>query len=287
MQLFDFKMATAIDMRSDTVTLPSDAMRQAMATAACGDDVMGEDPTVNELERRMAELCGKEAALFVTSGTMGNLIATMVHCQGLFAEVICGDISHTCLYEVGSVASICHAHQRQVHTNPDGTLPLSGIEDVIVHGDIHATTARLLILENTHNKCGGRVLPLDYVRQCRALCDKHHMAMHCDGARLWNAAVALHLPVKTLCEAFDSVSLCLSKGLGAPVGSVLVGSKKFIADARQCRKLLGGGMRQAGILAAAGIFALDNMFARLQQDHDMAAFLGQRLSGMGVRSGAP
>lgn len=261
---------TPIDLRSDTVTLPTPAMRQAMATAELGDDVYGEDPTVNRLEALAAEMLGKEAAVFVPSGTMGNLVCLLTHCRR-GDEAIMGDRAHTFLYEAGGSAAVGGIHPRTVRNRPDGTLDLDEVRDAVRSEDVHCPRTRLLALENTHNRAGGAVLSLAYIAQARALCDEYGIALHCDGARLWNAAVALGVSPATLAAPFDSLSVCLSKGLAAPVGSLAVGSAGFIAEARRARKQLGGGMRQAGVLAAAGIVALQEMIERLADDHTNAA----------------
>ncbi len=269
-----------IDLRSDTVTQPTPAMRRAMAEAPVGDDVYGEDPTVNHLEALVAELLGKEAALFVPSGTMGNLICLLVHC-GRGDEYIVGDSQHTYLYEAGGASAVGGIHPRVLPNQPDGTLALGEIEAAIRPENVHFPRTKLIALENTHNRMGGRVLPPEYVRHVRALADRHNLRLHGDGARLWNAAVALGMEPAELAAPFDSLSVCLSKGLAAPVGSLVVGSRDFIAEARRARKLLGGGMRQAGVLAAAGIVALTEMIPRLAEDHDNARRLAEGLETLG------
>ncbi|MCB9127049.1 MAG: low-specificity L-threonine aldolase [Ardenticatenales bacterium] len=271
-----------IDLRSDTVTLPSPAMRRAMAAAELGDDVYGEDPTVNRLQAMTAERLGKEAALFVPSGTMGNLIAQLVHCRR-GEQLIAGDQAHTVLYEAGGSAAVGGIHPRTVTTFADGTLDLAEAEALVAPENPHFPRTKLLILENTHNRTGGQPLPLDFVEAARTLCDAHGLALHCDGARLWNAAIALGETAERLAQPFDSLSVCLSKGLAAPVGSLVVGRKAFIAEALRERKLLGGGMRQAGVLAAAGIVALTEMQTRLADDHNNAARLAEGLAALGYR----
>lgn len=266
-----------IDLRSDTVSHPTPAMRQAMAQARVGDDVYGEDPTVNHLQELAAEMCGKEAGLFVPSGTMGNLIGILAHCQR-GDEAILGDKAHTFLYEAGGISALGGVHSRQVRNQPDGTLALTDIEEAIRPDDAHHPITRLITLENTHNRCGGVALSVEYTQAVGALARKHNLQLHLDGARLFNAAVALHVNAKELAAAADSVTFCLSKGLCAPVGSVLCGSKEFIQRAHRLRKLLGGGMRQAGILAAAGIVALESMVDRLAEDHTRAQRLAHGLS---------
>lgn len=269
-----------IDLRSDTVTQPSPAMRRAMADAELGDDVYGEDPTVNRLEALTANMLGKEAALFVPSGTMGNLIAQLVHC-GRGDEVIVGNQAHTFRYEGGGSATVGGIHPYTVETAPDGTLPLASVRDAVRDENVHYPRTRLLVLENSHNRMGGRVLPLSYIAEARAFCDEVGIALHCDGARIWNAAVASSASPAEVAAPFDSLSVCLSKGLAAPVGSLVVGDKTFIHEARRARKVLGGGMRQAGVIAAAGIVALTEMQERLADDHENAKLLAEGLQGAG------
>lgn len=271
-----------IDLRSDTVTQPSPAMRRAMAEADVGDDVYGEDPTVNRLQAMAAELLGKEAALFVPSGTMGNLICLLVHC-GRGDEYIVGNAQHTYLYEAGGASAVGAIHPWVIPNQPDGTLDPAEIEAGVRPDDPHDPRTRLISLENTHNRMGGRVLPPDYLWRVREIADRHGLRLHCDGARLWNAAVALGVEPAVLAEPFDSLSVCLSKGLAAPVGSLVVGSRDFIAEAVRKRKLLGGGMRQAGVLAAAGIVALTEMRDRLAEDHANAQRLAEGLTALGYR----
>lgn len=266
-----------VDLRSDTVTQPTPEMRAAMASAEVGDDVMGEDPTVNRLEALAAERMGKEAGLFVASGTMGNLVAVLTHCNR-GDEVILGNLSHTFLFEAGGSAALGGVHSYVLPNQPDGSLALPDIEAAFRADDPHFPTSRLLVLENTHNRCGGTVLGPDYLSQVGQLARKLGLLLHMDGARIFNAAAALGLPVQALTREADSITFCLSKGLCAPVGSVLCGSKAFIARARRIRKQLGGGMRQAGVLAAAGIVALETMTERLVEDHRRARRLAQGLS---------
>ena len=261
-----------IDLRSDTVTLPTPAMREAMARAEVGDDVFGEDPTVNRLEEAAAARTGKEAALFTASGTMANLVSLLTHCRR-GDEAIMGDLAHTYYFEVGGSAALGGIHPRPLPNQPDGTLALGAIEAAIRPVDDHFPTTRLVCLENTHNRCGGAVLPPGYVAAVAALVKPHGIALHIDGARIFNAAAATGAPVKDLVAVADSVSFCLSKGLSAPVGSLLCGPRPFIAQARRYRKMAGGGMRQAGVLAAAGLVALDTMVGRLVEDHAHAARL--------------
>ncbi len=268
-----------VDLRSDTVTKPTPEMRAAMAAAEVGDDVFGDDPTINRLQEMAAEIVGKEAALFVPSGTMGNLAAVLAHC-GRGDEVILGNLGHTFLFEGGGIAALGGVHSYVLPTQPDGTLCLDDIRAAVRPDDVHAPVTRLITLENTHNRCGGVVLPVDYVDAVGALAREHGLKMHLDGARIFNAAAALKLPAARLVEPFDSVTFCLSKGLCAPVGSVLCGSAEFTRQARRIRKHLGGGMRQAGILAAAGIVALEHMVNRLDEDHARAARLAEGLKNI-------
>lgn len=262
-----------IDLRSDTVTRPTPAMREAMARAEVGDDVYGEDPTVNALQQRLADELGFDAGLFVPSGTQSNLLALMAHCQR-GDEYLVGMEAHTYKYEGGGAAVLGSIQPQPLLQAADGTLPLDAVERAIKPHDPHFARSRLLCLENTWH---GRVLPLAYLREARALCDRRGLALHLDGARLYNAAVASGVPAGTIARQFDSVSVCLSKGLGAPVGSVLLGTHALIDEARRWRKVAGGGMRQAGILAAAGLHALDHHVARLADDHARAATLADSL----------
>ncbi|NLH40965.1 MAG: low-specificity L-threonine aldolase [Planctomycetes bacterium] len=268
-----------VDLRSDTVTLPSDEMREAMAQAELGDDVFGEDPTVNRLERMAAERVGKEAGLFVASGTMGNLTSILTHCRR-GEEVILGDQSHTFIYEGGGIAALGGIHPHTIPNQPDGTLRLEDIEAAIRPDNVHFPRTRLICLENTHNRCCGVPLTPQYTGAVADLARRRGLGIHLDGARLFNAAVALGVNVKELAASVDSLSICLSKGLAAPVGSVICGSKAFIAEARRVRKVLGGGMRQAGVLAAAGIVALEKMVDRLREDHDNARRLAEGIAGI-------
>jgi threonine aldolase len=268
-----------IDLRSDTVTLPSPVMRHAISQAELGDDVFGEDPTVQRLERKMADLAGTEAALLVASGTMGNLVCVLTHC-GRGDEVILGDQSHTFYYEAGGISALGGIHPRTVLNQTDGTLRLEDIEAAIRPDNVHFPRTRLICLENTQNRCGGAVLSAEYTAAVVSLARENGLAVHLDGARIFNAAVALSVDVQTLTRGTDSVSICLSKGLAAPVGSVVCGSKAFIDEARRTRKVLGGGMRQAGIIAAAGIVSLDEMIDRLRDDHENAAHLARGIAGL-------
>jgi threonine aldolase len=243
-----------------------------MATAVVGDDVSQDDPTVNQLQSLAAETMGKEAGLFVPSGTMGNLLAVMAHCER-GAEVILGDCSHTFLHEAGGIAVVGSIHPHTIPNQKDGTLSLRDIEKAIRADDIHYPVTRLVVLENTQNRCGGIPLTAAYTRQVAELAASNHLKLHIDGARIFNAAAALNCAVRELTDPADSITFCLSKGLCAPVGSVLCGSNEFIEKARRIRKMLGGGMRQAGIIAAAGIIALETMTERLKEDHTRAARL--------------
>jgi threonine aldolase len=268
-----------IDLRSDTVTLPSPEMRRAMYEAELGDDVYGEDPTVNRLQEMAAEIMGKEAALLVASGTMGNLVAIMSHCSR-GQEVIVGDKSHIYQAEAGSASVLWGTPYRAIPTGKYGALDPDRVEAEIHPDDPHYGVTGLICLENTHNYCGGTVVRPEELAAVAAVARKHALPVHLDGARIFNAAVALKIPVQQLTRHADSVTFCLSKGLSCPVGSVLCGSKEFIALARRNRKLVGGGMRQAGVLAAAGIVALNTMVHRLEEDHYHARILAEGLADM-------
>jgi threonine aldolase len=265
-----------IDFRSDTITWPTEKMRQAMAEAQVGDDVYEEDPTVIRLEQLAAERMGKDAGLFVPSGTMGNLVAVLSHC-GRGDEVILGDISHTFVYEAGGISALGGVFPHTLPNQPDGKLLLVDIQNAIRTDDVHFPKTRLVILENTHNRCGGAVLDAAYTREVAEIAHQAGFPLHLDGARIFNAAVALKVDVKTLAQPADSITFCLSKALCAPVGSVLCGSADFIHRARRIRKQVGGGMRQAGILAAAGIIAIEEMVDKLAADHDRARRLAEGL----------
>lgn len=267
----------SIDLRSDTVTKPTPEMRAAMARAEVGDDVYGDDPTVNRLQELAAELTGQEAGLFVASGTMGNLAAVLAHCQR-GDEVILGKEAHTFRYEAGGISVLGGVHSCQLPNQPDGSLALQDIEGAIRYDDPHQPVTRLIALENTHNRCGGTFQSVEYTHQVAEFAHARGLKVHLDGARVFNAAAALGVPVRDLTSPVDSVTFCLSKGLSAPVGSVLCGSREFIKRAHRVRKLLGGGMRQAGVLAAAGIVALENMVSRLGKDHARARTLAEGLS---------
>ncbi len=266
-----------IDLRSDTVTLPTPAMRAAMANAELGDDVFGEDPTVNRLEAMAAERMGKDAALFVASGTMANLVALLTHC-GRGDEVIVGDKAHTFVNEVGGMAALGGIHPRTVPNPPDGTLALDDIVGAIRGDNVHWPRTRLVALENTHNACNGAPLSPAYHQAVYDLAHARGIRVHTDGARIFNAAIALGVSPREFARYSDSLSFCLSKGLSAPVGSLLCGSREFIAAARRHRKMVGGGMRQAGVLAAAGIVALETMIDRLADDHANAKRLAEGLA---------
>jgi len=271
-------MAT-VDLRSDTITQPTDAMRRAMAEAKVGDDVFGEDPTINKLEKMAAAKTGKEAALFVASGSMANLVSLLTHC-GRGDEIILGDQSHVFYYEQGSSAAVGGVHPRTVPNLPDGTIHPDDIESAIRQDNVHYPRTRLIVLENTHNRCNGRPLNSEYMRGIGNLAHLNGLKVHVDGARIFNASVSLGEDVQKLVFHADSLSFCLSKGLGAPAGSMVCGTCDFIEKARRARKLLGGGMRQAGILAAAGIVAIDEMVDRLAEDHANARLLAEGLAGL-------
>ncbi|KAG7580662.1 Aromatic amino acid beta-eliminating lyase/threonine aldolase [Arabidopsis suecica] len=258
-----------VDLRSDTVTKPTESMRSAMANAEVDDDVLGNDPTALRLEKEVAEIAGKEAAMFVPSGTMGNLISVLVHCDERGSEVILGDDSHIHIYENGGVSSLGGVHPRTVKNEEDGKMEIGAIEAAVrsPKGDLHHPVTKLICLETTQANCG-----------VGELAKKHGLKLHIDGARIFNASVALGVPVKRIVQAADSVSICLSKGIGAPVGSVIVGSKRFITKARWLRKTLGGGMRQIGVLCAAALVALHENVAKLEDDHKKARILAEGLN---------
>ena len=278
-----------IDLRSDTVTLPTEKMRKAMAEAELGDDVYGEDPTINRLQELAAAKLGKEAALFVPSGTMGNLASILAHCQR-GDEAIMGDRAHTFLYEAGGIAALGGAHPHTVPNQPDGTLKFEDIKAAIRIDDAHFPVTKLLVLENTHNQCGGVSLSKSYMDQAACIAHQAGLLVHLDGARLFNASIDQETPVEQMTAMVDSVTICLSKGLCAPVGSVICGDKEFIRKVHRMRKQLGGGMRQAGVLAAAGIVALEDMPERLIEDHERAAEIALRLAeipGIRLDRGSP
>ena len=278
-----------VDLRSDTVTKPTPGMREAMAEAEVGDDVFGDDPTVIRLQETAAEMLGKEASLFVPSGTMGNLLALLVYCQR-GDEAIVGDKSHIYLNEAGGMAALGGIQPCPVRNQTDGTLSLDDILASIRTEDVHHPITRLICLENTQNICGGLPLTMEYTRQVGDLARKNNLFLHIDGARIFNSAVAQNISVKALVEPADSIMFCLSKGLASPVGSMLVGSQKFIARARHLRKMLGGGMRQVGVLAAAGLISLEKMTKRLGEDHARAKKLAdglRQIKGLVVDAGSP
>jgi threonine aldolase len=266
-----------IDLRSDTVTQPTPGMTDAMLRAELGDDVYGEDPTVNRLEATLAERLGFEAALFVPTGTMSNLLGLMAHCER-GDEYIVGQQAHTYKYEGGGAAVLGSIQPQPIEGEADGSLDLGKVEAAIKQDDFHFARTRLLALENTMQ---GKVLPLEYLAQARRFTRQHGLALHLDGARLYNAAVKLNVDAREITQHFDSVSVCLSKGLGAPVGSVLCGTDELIGKARRLRKMVGGGMRQAGILAAAGLYALEHNVQRLADDHANAQRLAEGLRAAG------
>lgn len=267
-----------IDLRSDTVTRPGRAMLDAMIAAPVGDDVYGDDPTVNELQRYIADLSGKEAALFLPTGTQANLVALLSHCER-GEEYIVGQGAHNYLYEAGGAAVLGSIQPQPIEASADGTLPLDKVATKIKPDDIHFARTRLLSLENTHN---GKVLPRDYLQQAWEFTRQHGLALHVDGARIFNAVVEYGCELRDLARYCDSFTVCLSKGLGTPVGSLLVGDKAFIARANRWRKMTGGGMRQAGFLAAAGLYALKHHVARLREDHENAAWLAAQLREVGA-----
>src|SRR6188508_2445308 len=267
-----------IDLRSDTVTRPGPGMRAAMAAADVGDDVFGDDPTVNRLQEVAAARFGMEAGLFFPSGTQSNLAALMAHCQR-GEEVIVGQEAHTYRYEAGGMAVLGSIQPQPLANLPDGSLDLAMVEGAIKPDDSHFAITRLLALENT---IGGKVLSRQYMADAIALARRRNLSLHLDGARIFNAAVKLGMPVKQLCEGFDTVSVCLSKGLGTPAGTVLVGKKDVIDRARRIRKMLGGTMRQVGILGAAGLYALEHNVDRLAEDHANAERLARGLAALGL-----
>ncbi|AMO48759.1 L-allo-threonine aldolase, PLP-dependent [Enterobacter sp. FY-07] len=267
-----------IDLRSDTVTRPGRAMLEQMMAAPVGDDVYGDDPTVNELQRYAASLSGKEAALFLPTGTQANLVALLSHCER-GEEYIVGQGAHNYLYEAGGAAVLGSIQPQPIDAAADGTLPLDKVAAKIKADDIHFARSKLLSLENTHN---GKVLPRDYLKQAWEFTRERRLALHVDGARIFNALVEYGCELNEIAQYCDSFTICLSKGLGAPVGSLLVGDQAYIARANRWRKMTGGGMRQAGILAAAGLYALQNNVARLKEDHDNAAWLAAQLRDIGA-----
>ncbi|XP_054722349.1 LOW QUALITY PROTEIN: uncharacterized protein LOC129232133 [Uloborus diversus] len=272
-------MFREVDLRSDTVTKPTPEMRRAMAEAVVGDDVYGEDPTINELQRRVAELLGKEQALFVASGTMGNLAAIMSHCWTRGQEILVGDESHIFLYEQGGVSQLGNVHVSALPTHEDGTFDLDVVRNKIRPHDpsMHEPHTGLICIENTHNRCGGRVLSLDYIKKICHLAHSHDIPVHLDGARIINASVSLGVPPSEIARECDSVSMCFSKGIGAPVGSIVAGTKEFITKVHRCRKVLGGALRQAGVLAAAALVGLESAPDRMKIDHERALKLAKAI----------
>ena len=270
-------MDNIIDLRSDTVTMPTDEMRKVIANAKLGDDVFCEDPTVNQLEELAAKIMGKEAGLLVPSGTMGNLVSILSHCpRG--TEILLGDKSHTFYYEAGGISAFGGIHSRQLKNQIDGTINLNDIKSSIRVDNVHFPKTTAITLENTHNLCNGSPIPLKYIEDVSNIICTNNIKMHIDGARIFNAAVALDVKVKELVQYADSVTFCLSKGLAAPVGSIICGNEEFIYYARRNRKALGGGMRQAGIIAAAGIVSLNNMINQIQEDHKNTQILMEGIS---------
>ncbi|XP_022162897.1 probable low-specificity L-threonine aldolase 2 isoform X1 [Myzus persicae] len=278
----DLQLGEVIDLRSDTVTKPDVPMRQAMFDAEVGDDGYGEDPTINLLEEKTSKLFEKEAAIFLPSGLMGNLIAMMVHSKQRGGEVIVGHKSHILLWEQGGASQIAGLQMREVRNLDDGTLDMTELLGKIrpEFPDPHEPYTTLVCIENTHNYCGGTVLPVEWIDQLGKLTKERNIPLHMDGARVFNAAVSLGVPVSRIVKHCDSVTFCLSKGLGAPIGSILVGEKLFIERARRIRKVLGGAMRQAGIVAAAGLYALDNCVERLADDHRNAKKIAYAIQRM-------
>ena len=267
-----------IDLRSDTVTLPTNEMKQFIMDSPLGDDVYGEDPSVNLLQKKIAKIFNKESALFVPSGTMANLISVLTHCNR-GDEVILGNKSHIFFYEAGGISAFGGVHSHQINNNDDGTININDIENAIrKKGDDHFPKTKLICLENTHNACYGSPINTDFFSEVKNITKKHNIPIHLDGARIFNAAIALNKSVDELTKDCDSVSCCLSKGLSAPVGSVILGSKNFISKAKSLRKALGGGMRQAGLIASAGIFSLDHMINRIKDDHSNAKILASKLN---------
>lgn len=270
-----------IDLRSDTVTKPTDEMRNCMKNAIVGDDVFGEDPSILLLENRVAEMFHKECALFFPSGTMSNLTALLTWCDSRGSEVIVGDKSHIFLFEQSGASQFGGISYRTIENNDDGTMDIKAIKQSIRENDIHEPITRLICIENTHNVCGGKILPLEFISKIRKIANQHHIPIHMDGARIWNAITACEIEPYEMVKNVDSISVCLSKGLGAPVGSLLVGTTEFIKKAKRIRKALGGGMRQSGVLAAAGLVALDDFTSGiLIKDHEKTRKIVDGLNGM-------
>ena len=270
-------MNKIIDLRSDTVSLPTDEMREAIYRAELADDVYGEDPTVNALEAKAAQIFGMESAVLVASGTMGNLVASLAQCQR-GDEVIVGNKSHLLLYEVANLAVTGGIQIRPIENKDDGTFDLNELELVIRGDDIHVPRTKMVVIENTHNRCSGAVIGLDHIKEISKLARSRDMKVHIDGARIFNAALALGVTPDKLVENADTITFCLSKGLSCPIGSIVCGSKETILEVRRNRKMLGGGMRQAGIFAAAGVVALDTMVDRMSEDHNNAKTLAQGIA---------
>ena len=267
-----------IDLRSDTVTLPTNEMKKFIINSPLGDDVYGEDPSVNLLQKKIAKIFNKEAALFVPSGTMANLISVLTHCNR-GDEVILGDKSHIFYYEAGGISAFGGVHSHQLKNYDDGTIKINDIENSIRDiGNDHFPKTKLICLENTHNACYGSAIDTDYFKDVKEVANDNNLSIHLDGARIFNAAIKLNKSVDELTKDCDTISCCLSKGLSAPVGSVILGTKNFILKAKHMRKALGGGMRQAGLIASAGIFSLDNMINRIENDHENAKILAKQLS---------
>lgn len=269
-----------IDLRSDTVTLPTNEMKKFIINSPLGDDVYGEDPSVNLLQKKISKIFNKDAALFVPSGTMANLISVLTHCDR-GDEVILGDKSHIFYYEAGGISAFGGIHSHQLKNYDDGTIKINDIEKSIRDiGNDHFPKTKLICLENTHNACYGSAIDTDYFNDVKEIANKNNLSIHLDGARIFNAAIKLNKSVAELTKDCDTISCCLSKGLSAPVGSVILGSKDFILKAKHLRKALGGGMRQAGLIASAGIFSLDNMINRIENDHENAKKLAKQLSNI-------
>jgi len=272
-----YKLNNIIDLRSDTVTLPSDEMRKTIVSAKLGDDVFGEDSCVNKLEQKAALIMGKEGGLLVPSGTMGNLASILVHCpRG--SEIILGHKAHTFVYEAGGISAFGGVHSRQLTNQIDGTIDINEIKSAIRMDNDHFPKTSAITLENTHNLCNGSPLSPDYIKDVAQIARDNDMKLHIDGARIFNAAVSLNINVRELVKDADSVTFCLSKGLAAPIGSVICGSEKFIYHARRIRKALGGGMRQAGIIASAGMYSLENMIDQIKEDHKNTRFLATEIN---------
>ena len=272
-------MDKIIDLRSDTVTMPTEEMLNAISSARLGDDVFCEDPTVNQLEEKAATMLGKDAALLVPSGTMGNLVSILTHCER-GTEILLGDKSHTFYYEAGGISAFGGIHSRQLKNLQDGTINIEDIKSAIRMDNVHFPKTSAITLENTHNLCNGSPLTSEYIRDVAQIARSNNMKLHIDGARIFNGAVALGVDVKDLVKDADSITFCLSKGLSAPIGSIICGSEEFIYHARRNRKALGGGMRQAGIIAASGIVALDKMIIKIQDDHNNAQLMAKGIDNI-------